>query len=74
MALDLVDYEARAREAVRAFWQSLERDSPAAPTAGSPYPGESEDAGGHLRGFVDLVTAIVRANGLEDAQIHTKTR
>ena len=71
MGLDMVNYEARAREAVRTFWHGLEHDRPTVPDADRPYPDEREDqVDEHMRGFVDLVAAIVRANGLEDAQIH----
>lgn len=51
MALDLASHEARACEAVRAFWASHERGA----------------AGTAIGGFIDLLTAVVGANGLADA-------
>ena len=53
MALDLAGYEARARDAARSFWESRGRGA----------------AGDAMGGFVDLIAAVVRANGLADAEL-----
>lgn len=56
MALDLIAYEQRAREAVKYFWDSRERSG--------------VTGGGHMNGFADLVVNVVKANGLAHAEIH----
>ncbi len=53
MALDLAGYEARAHDAARSFWESRGRGA----------------AGDAMGGFVDLIAAVVRANGLADAEL-----
>jgi len=53
MALDLAGYEARAHAAARAFWESRGRTA----------------AGDAMGGFYDLIAAVVRANGLADAEL-----
>ena len=56
MALDLIAYEQRAREAVKYFWDSRERSG--------------VTGGGNMNGFADLVVNVVKANGLAHAEIH----
>ena len=72
MALDLVDYERRARDAVIAFWSNREKARQKQANMGLPDQGEraSVTAGKNLDGFIDLVVALVEANGLPLASIH----
>ena len=74
MALDLADYERKAREAVKAFWGNREAARQKQIESGKADQGEraSVTAGKNLDGFVALVLDIVRANGLAHAQIHQK--
>ena len=72
MALDLVQYEEKARKAVRAFWKSRLSASQKQAASGKSDQGEraSVTSGKNMDGFVSLVTDIVRANGLAHADIH----
>lgn len=74
MALDLVDYERKAREAVKAFWGNREAARQRQIENGTVDQGERAGvtAGKNMDGFIDLIIDIVKANGLEHAQIHLK--
>lgn len=74
MALDLVEYERKAREAVREFWKNRASAGKKQATSGKSDQGEraSVTAGKNMDGFISLVTDIVRANGLAHAEIHLK--
>lgn len=72
MALDLVDYERKAQEAVQAFWGNREVARQKQIESGKADQGERAGvtAGKNMDGFLALVLDIVRANGLAHAQIH----
>jgi type II restriction enzyme len=72
MALDLVDYERKAREAVQAFWGNREAARTKQIESGKADQGERAGvtAGKNMDGFVALVLDIVRANGLAHADIY----
>ena len=72
MVLDLVDYEQKARAAVRAFWRNREAARQKQSESGKADQGERAGvtSGKNMDGFVALVRDIVRANGLADADIH----
>src|SRR5665647_3177740 len=74
MALDLVDYEDKARKAVKAFWR--QRAAATKKQVGSGKADQGERAGvtsgKNMDGFMALILDIVRANGLAHAQIHQK--
>lgn len=72
MALDLVDYEQKAREAVKAFWGNRQLATQKQIESGKADQGERAGvtAGKNMDGFLALVLDIVRANGLLHAQIH----
>lgn len=74
MALDLVDYERKAREAVKAFWGNRDAARKKQIEAGKGDQGERAGVTGgkNMDGFVALVLDIVHANGLAHAQIHQK--
>lgn len=74
MALDLADYEKKARKAVRAFWGNREKARQKQIESGKADQGERAGvtAGKNMDGFLALVLDIVRANGLEHARIHQK--
>ena len=76
MALDLADYEQKARAAVKAFWESREQARQKQIDAGKADQGERADvtAGKNMDGFLALVIDIVRANGLDNAEIHQERR
>ncbi|TQV64421.1 MAG: restriction endonuclease [Halothiobacillaceae bacterium] len=74
MALDLVDYEQKAREAVKAFWGNREAAKQKQIELGKIDQGERGVVvnGKNMDGFLALVLDIVKANGLAHAEIHQK--
>lgn len=72
MALDLIDYEQKAREAVRAFWGNREAAMQKQIQSGKADQGERAGvtAGKNMDGFLALVLDIIKANGLPHAEIH----
>lgn len=74
MALDLANYEIKAREATMAFWSNREKARQKQIEAGTIDQGERAGvtAGKNMDGFIALVIDIIRANGLDQAAIHQK--
>ena len=74
MALDLADYDRRARDAVKVFWRSRVQARERQAYTGLPDQGErgSVTGGKNMDGFINLVVDLVRANGLRHASIHRK--
>ena len=72
MAIDLADYDTKARAAVRAFWENREQALQAQRTTGKADMGQrgAVTAGTHMNGFIALMIDLVRANGLGSAQTH----
>lgn len=76
MPLELADYENLARKAVQRFWKSRTSARIKQQTNGKPDQGERAGvtAGKNMDGFLDMVTAIVKANGLAHADLHLQRR
>ncbi len=76
MPLDLVDYDAKARSAVKKFWVSRKKATKKQRASGKMDQGERSavTAGSNMHGFVDLIIDIVHANGLAHADILQKRR
>lgn len=74
MAIDVADYNRKARKAVQSFWKSRELARLKQIEAGNVDQGERSGvtAGKNMDGFIELVIDIVRANGLDHADIHRK--
>lgn len=74
MALDLVDYERKARAAVQVFWGNREAARQLQIQSGKADQGERAGvtAGKNMDGFIALVLDLVRANGLAHADIHQR--
>jgi len=72
MAIDLADYERKAREAVMAFWGNRDKARQKQIEAGTVDQGErgGVTAGKNMDGFIALVIDLVKANGLAHASIH----
>lgn len=72
MALDLVDYEHKVRNAVRTFWGN--RDNARRRQIGSGKTDQGErvgvTAGKNMDGFIVMIRDVICANGLEPADIH----
>ena len=71
MAIDLANHEQKAHEAVKIFWESREQARQKQIDAGKADQGERAGvtAGKNMDGFLALVIDIVRANGLDNAEI-----
>lgn len=76
MPLDLADYEAKAREAVKAFWGNRAAAAAKQKELGREDQGERAGvtAGKNMDGFVALIQDVVRANGLSDAHMMMERR
>jgi len=74
MAIDLVDYERKAREAVQSFWGNREAARQKQIESGKADQGERAGvtAGKNMDGFIALILDIIYANGLAHANIHQK--
>lgn len=76
MALDLTDYENKAKDAVMAFWGNREKARQKQIESGKADQGERSavTGGKNMDGFVSLVKDIVHANGLGHAELCLKRR
>jgi len=74
MALDLANFEQKAKEAVKAFWSNRDAAKKKQADNGNTDQGERAGvtAGKNMDGFLDLVLDIVKANGLSQAEIYQK--
>lgn len=72
MALDLVNYEQKAREAIKSFWGNREAARQKQIESGKADQGERAGvtAGKNMDGFLSLVLDIIKANGLIHAEIY----
>lgn len=72
MPLDLVNYEEKARDAVKAFWGNRLAARQKQIEAGKSDQGERAGvtAGKNMDGFLALVLDIIKANGLAHAEFH----
>ena len=76
MAIDLADYDIKARKAVKTFWKTREQARKKQAQSGKSDQGERAGvtAGRNMDGFISLVKDVVRANGLKDADRHQERR
>jgi len=74
MAINLVEYESKTREAIKGFWGNRNAAKQKQKESGKSDQGERAGvtAGKNMDGFIDLIIDVIRANGLEDADIHQK--
>lgn len=72
MAIDLVGYELKALQSVQAFWGNREAARIKQIESGRQDQGEraSVTAGKNMDGFLALILDVIRANGLEKAEIY----
>ena len=72
MTLQLANYKRQAREAVMAFWGNREKARQKQAEAGVADQGERAGvtSGKNMDGFVALIIALVKTNGLGHAAIH----
>ena len=76
MSIELPDFEAKVREAVRAFWGNRESARLKQKEGGKADQGEraSVTAGKNMDGFLAIVRQLVAANGLPDAQVQASRK
>jgi Restriction endonuclease XhoI len=76
MPIDLANYEAQAREAVKAFWGNRDAARQKQIEAGKQDQGEraAVTAGKNMDGFIALVISLVEANGLTSALVQRERR
>ena len=76
MPLDLADYEAKAHDAVKAFWTGRLNAHQKQVATGNLDAGQrgAVTAGKNMDGFVTLAVDLIRANGLPNAQIMLQRR
>lgn len=72
MAIDLVGYESKTREAIKYFWGSRDEAKKKQRQLGKLDQGERAGvtAGKNMDGFINLIIDIICANGLENSDIH----
>ncbi len=76
MALDLVNYEKKARLAVKAFWGGRESAAQKQLVSGKVDQGSrgAVTGGKNMDGFIQIVTDLVHANGFSHAEIHLERK
>lgn len=76
MPIELVDFEKKARVAVKLFWRSREKARKKQAATGKRDQGERAGvtAGKNMDGFVSLVTELVHTNGLNKAEVMVKRK
>ena len=74
MAIDLVDFKEKTRDAVKTFWHFRNAATQKQKESGKTDQGERAGvtAGKNMDGFIELILNIVQANGLAHAEIHQK--
>lgn len=74
MAIELVDYELKACEAIKAFWGNREAAKQKQIESGKADQGERAGvtAGKNMDGFIALIMDVIHANGLAHADIYQK--
>ncbi len=76
MSIDLADYKTQTKKAVKAFWISRAKAKNKQKAAGKSDQGNRSEvtAGKNMNGFLNLISSIVRQNGLQDANICLQRR
>jgi len=76
MSIEMPDFDANVREAVRAFWGNRESARRKQVESGKADQGErsSVTAGKNMDGFLAIVRQLVAANGLADAQVRVSRK
>jgi len=74
MSIQIEQFEKDARKAVRAFWKSRSRAGKSQKKRGVADQGTRSQvtAGKNMDGFSDLIVAVAKAHGLNNADIHLR--
>ncbi len=72
MALELVNFEEKACDAVKAFWKNRHAARQKQIESGKADQGERAGvtAGKNMDGFIAMILDLIKANGMPDADIH----
>ena len=75
MSIKLPYHERKMRKAVKLFWSSREKAKRRQAGSAKTDRGErsSVTAGKHMEGFISLITDVIKANGLDQASIHSNS-
>ncbi len=76
MSIDLADHDKLAKKAIRSFWRTRTQTKKTQKTTGKPDQGErsSVTSGKNMDGFLNLIEAVVKANGLKKTDIRLEQR
>ena len=76
MPLDLANYEAKAKAAIKAFWKGRHAASTKQAASGRADQGERSavTGGKNMDGFISLMRDLVRDNGIKSAEIHLERK
>jgi len=76
MSIDLADYDKLAKKAIRSFWKTRTQATQTQKASGKADQGERSGvtSGKNMDGFLKLIEAVVKANGLKNADIHLERR
>ena len=76
MSINLEPFETGMPTALRHFWRARKQASKAQKKRGASDQGgrSSVTAGKNMDGFIKMVERLIRANGIDDCEIHTKGR
>ena len=76
MSIDLANYKTQAQKAIREFWNSRAKAKRKQKAAGREDQGSRSEvtAGKNMNGFLNLITDIVRKNGLGGANVCLKRK
>lgn len=76
MAIDLIDYQRKIKEAVQAFWGNREKAQQKQVEVGKIDAGArgSVTSGKNMDGFVALIAELIQANGIDATCIHRERR
>jgi hypothetical protein len=76
MSIDLADYDQLAKKAIRSFWTTRIRAQQTQANAGKSDQGERSGvtSGKNMDGFLKMIEAVVKRNGLQHAEICLERR
>ncbi len=76
MGLNLANYKAKTKTAVKIFWQGRESAATKQTKSGKADQGErgAVTSGKNMDGFLTLVSDLVKRNGLKEAEIHLQKK
>lgn len=76
MSIDLADYDKLAKKAIRSFWKTRTQATQTQKASGKSDQGERSGvtSGKNMNGFLKLIEAVAKKNGMASANIHLEQR